>query len=209
MPTLLHLDSSPQGSSSITRRLTAEFVQTWRKTNPTGRVITRDLTATRLAPVDAAWIGAVHTPDTARTDAQKQGLTTSDALIAELEAADEYVLGVPMHNFSVPSTLKLWLDQIARAGKTFSYSSAGPAGLLKNKKATYIIATGGIYGVGTAGAALNFVEPYLRSVFAFLGVTDATFVTAGGAATVMQGKVDREVFLQPHIEAIQSKVASL
>jgi hypothetical protein len=111
-----------------------------------------------------------------------------------------------MHNFSVPSTLKLWIDQITWGGKTFTYTSAGPKGLLKNKKATFVVASGGFYGADTSMAALNFVEPYLRSTFGFLGVTDTIFINAGGGAAVRTGKTDRETFLQPHLEFIRAAV---
>ena len=98
----------------------------------------------------------------------------SESLIAELQQADEIVIGAAMHNFGIPSVLKLWIDQIARRGKTFSYGANGPEGLLKGKKATILISTGGVYSAGTPGAAMNFVEPYLRAVLGFLGVTDVS-----------------------------------
>lgn len=113
------------------------------------------------------------------------------------------MIGVPMHNFGVPSVLKLWIDQIARAGRSFAYVDGAPKGLLTGKKATLIIATGGVYDAQTQMASLNFVEPYLRSVFGFLGVTDATFLTAGGTAALNRG-LDREAFLAPHLEAVQT-----
>ncbi len=140
--------------------------------------------------VTPEWIGAAHTPEDSRTAAQRDILALSETLIAELQVADEYVLGVPMHNFSVPSVLKLWIDQIARAGKTFSYIDGVPAGLLKNKKATFLIASGGVYDAGTAMASFNFAEPYLRTVFGFLGVTNTSFIAAGGVAAVNFGKID-------------------
>ena len=121
-------------------------------------------------------MGAAYSPEAARTPQQKELLSLSDSLLAELEQADEYVFGVPMHNFGVPSVLKLWIDQISRVGRTFSYADGAPKGLLIDKKATFIIATGGIYDAQTKMASFNFVEPYLRSVFGFLGVTDATFL---------------------------------
>jgi len=204
MPTLLHIDSSPLGQRSISRSLSHEFVEQWKRLHPQGQVITRDLTATDLRPVDAEWIAAAYTPENGRTPRQIQVLSLSDALIAELEAADEYVFGVPMHNFSIPSTLKLWIDQVARTGKTFAYSSAGAAGLLKNKKATFLVASGGVYSPETQMASFNFVEPYLRSVFGFIGVTDTVFINAGGAAAINSGKTNREAFLQPHVESIRA-----
>ena len=113
-----------------------------------------------------------------------------------------------MHNFGVPSVLKLWIDQIARVGRTFSYADGRPKGLLIGKKVTFIIATGGIYDAQTQMASFNFVEPYLRSVFGFLGLTYATFLTAGGTMALNQGR-DRDAFLAPHLRAVQMQARSL
>jgi len=206
MPTLLHLDSSPLGEASVSRHLTSEFVKNWKKSNPGGKVITRDLTTSGLSALNGAWIGAAFTPKESRTPEQNEVLALSTTLLAELKEADEYVFGVPMHNFGVPGVLKLWIDQIARAGETFAYADGTPKGLLTGKKAHFLLATGGVYGAGTAMASFNFVEPYLRSVFAFLGVVDTSFQTAGGAAALNYG-ADRETFLLPHLEEIRAKFA--
>jgi FMN-dependent NADH-azoreductase len=208
MSTLLHIDSSPLYGRSVSRELTAAFVTQWKGSHPDGRVIDRDLNATPMPPINAAWVGAVYTAEQARTPQQKKLLSLSDSLLAELEQADEYVIGVPMHNFGVPSVLKLWIDQIARVGRTFSYAGGRPKGLIAGKKATFIIATGGIYDAQTQMASFNFVEPYLRSVFGFLGVTDATFLTAGGTSVLNQGQ-DRNAFLAPHLQAVQTHALTL
>jgi FMN-dependent NADH-azoreductase len=208
MSRLLHIDSSPLYGRSVSRELTAAFVTQWKGSHPDGKVVDRDLNATPIPPINAEWVGAVYTPAEARTPAQNELLALSDSLLAELEQADEYVIGVPMHNFGVPSVLKLWIDQIARVGRTFSYADGKPKGLLIGKKATFIIATGGIYDVQTQMGAYNFVEPYLRSVFGFLGVTDATFLTAGGTTALNQGH-DRHAFLAPHLQAVQTHAQSL
>ena len=202
--TLLHLDSSPMGEVSVSRHLTAEFVQNWKDANPNGTVIVRDTTVSAIPPVDAAWVGAVYTPEASLTAAQRETLALSDALVAELFAADEYVIGVPMHNFSIPSTLKLWIDQSARVNKTFSYATGAPVGLLTGKRATVLIATGGSYDAGTIMASYNHVEPYLRTVFGFLGVTDVTVLAAGGAAALNRG-ADRQAFLEPHVAAVRAQ----
>jgi FMN-dependent NADH-azoreductase len=198
MSTLLHIDSSPLYGRSVSRELTAAFVTQWKALHPDGRVIDRDLNATAMPPITAEWVGAVYTPEQARTPRQNELLSLSESLLA-----DEYVIGVPMHNFGVPSVLKLWIDQIARAGRTFSYGNGKPKGLIIGKEATFIIATGGIYDAQTQMAPFNFVEPYLRSVFGFLGVTDATFLTAGGTSALNQGH-DRNAFLAPHLQAVQT-----
>jgi FMN-dependent NADH-azoreductase len=192
------------GKHSISRKLTSEFAATWQKTHPDGKVISRDLTVTKLPVVNGVWIGAAHTPEDSHSPEQQEELAVSNKLIGELQLADEYVFGVPMHNFSIPSTLKLWIDQVARAGKTFSYGAEGPKGLLTGKKATLLVASGGVYEHGTAMASLNFVTPYLRAVFGFLGVTDVTIIAAEGTAQLMSGKVDPQTFLAPSLDKVQS-----
>ncbi|MBB5064045.1 FMN-dependent NADH-azoreductase [Granulicella mallensis] len=206
MPTLLHLDASPLGEASVSRHLTSEFVKNWKKANPEGKVITRDLTTSGLTSLTAPLIGAFFTPKESRTPEQNQLLVLSDSLVAEIKEADEYAIGAPMHNFGVPSVLKQWIDLIARAGETFAYIDGAPKGLLQGKKAHFLLATGGVYGAGSAMESFNFVEPYLRTVFGFLGVTDTSFQTAGGAASLNYG-ADREAFLLPHVEAIRARFA--
>ena len=208
MPTLLHIDSSPLYGRSVSRQLTGAFVTQWKASHPNGTVVDRDLNATSFRPITAEWVGAVYTPEEARTPQQKELLSLSDSLLAELQQADEYVFGVPMHNFGVPSALKLWIDQIARVGKTFTYADGTPKGLITGKKATFIIATGGIYDAQTQMASFNFVEPYLRSVFGFLGVTDATFLTAGGTTALNHGQ-DRDAFLAPHLQTVQTHAQAI
>jgi len=203
MPKLLHIDSSPLYGQSVSRQLTGAFVAQWKSSHADGKVVDRDLNATPIPPINAEWVGAVYTPEEARTPEQKQLLSLSDSLLTELEQADEYVIGVPMHNFSVPSVLKLWIDQITRVGKTFSYADGKPKGLIIGKKATFILATGGMYDAQTQMASFNFVEPYLRALFGFLGLTDTTFLTAGGTMALNHGQ-DRDAFLAPHLLAVQT-----
>jgi FMN-dependent NADH-azoreductase len=208
MSTLLHIDSSPLYGRSVSRQLTGAFVTQWKSSHPDGTVADRDLNSTAILPITAEWVGAAFTPEAERTPQQKELLALSDTLLAELEKADEYVFGVPMHNFGIPSVLKLWIDQIARVGKTFSYADGTAKGLLIGKKATFIIATGARYDVQTQMASFNFVEPYLRSVFGFLGVTDTTFLTAGGTTALNHGQ-DREAFLAPHLQAVQTHAQTI
>ena len=203
MATLLHLDSSPL-ATSVSRELTREFVENWKDAHPAAQVIYRDLAANPPKPVDQAWIYAAFTPVETRQPEQKALLAYSEESIAELQQADEYVFGVAMHNFSIPSVLKLWIEQVVRGGRTFAYGPNVPKGLLLGKKATILVATGGVYEAGTPTAALNFIDPYLSTILGFIGITDVTFVTAGGTAQLMSGKVDRGQFLQPHLEQVRS-----
>jgi FMN-dependent NADH-azoreductase len=206
MPTLLHLDASPL-ETSVSRELAREFATTWKTANPGGTILYRDLARLTPAPVNQAWIHAAYTPADAQTAEQKALLAPSDELIQELETADEIVIGVPMHNFSIPSSLKLWIDQIARAGRTFSYDANGAKGLLQNKKATLLVASGGVYSPESPAAALNFVDPYLKAVLGFLGITDVRIVSVGGVARLMSGAIDRSTLLGPALEQIRSSAA--
>jgi FMN-dependent NADH-azoreductase len=206
MSTLLQIDSSPLGTS-ISRELTREFATAWKSAHPAGTLIYRDLAAKAPPPIDAAWIQSAYTPVDSRSPGQNATLALSDELIAELERADEYVIGVAMHNFSIPSVLKLWIDQVARNGRTFAYGQNGPQGLLKGKKATVLAASGGVYSAGSPAAAMNFVDPYLQTVLGFIGVTEVKFITAGGAARLMSGTVDRASFLQPTLAQVRTLAA--
>ena len=121
-----------------------------------------------------SWVGANFTPDEARTAEQVQTLALSDTLIAELEAADTLVLGVPLYNFGVPAAFKAWIDLVARARKTFKYTENGPVGLLQDKKAYVVIASGGT----KSGSEIDFATGYMRHLLGFLGITDVTFIAA-------------------------------
>jgi FMN-dependent NADH-azoreductase len=203
MRKLLQIDSSPS-ANSVTRQLTREFATAWREKNPGGEVIHRDLNAKPPAPIDGAWIGASYSDPTTLTPEQKATLAFSEELVNELEQADEYVFGVAMHNFSIPAVLKLWVDQVARPGRTFSYSSAGPQGLLQGKKATVLVASGGVYAPGTPMAAMDSIEPQLRTFLGFLGVKDVEFIRAGGTAKLMSPTVDRQEFLRPVVDQVRA-----
>ena len=190
------------GDHSISRHLSAEFAREWRQMHPDGQIVQLDLTATDIAPITAEWVGAAYTPKDARSEAQRTLLAPSDEFIAQLRAADEYVLGVPMHNFTIPAKLRLWIDLVVRVGETFSYASGSPEGMLPGKRATFIVASGAVYGEGAAMASYNFVDPYLRTLFGFLGVQDVRLIAAGGAAGIRSGDIERDAFLQPPTEAI-------
>jgi FMN-dependent NADH-azoreductase len=173
---LLQIDSSAR-TTSVTRRLTTKFAEEWRKNQPGGEVIQRDLSATTFPQITDDW-NATHLEDSKMTPAQRSYLSTSDALIQELEAADTVVIGAPMYNFTIPSSLKAWIDQIVRLGKTVGYGPNGPQGLLANKKVVVITSRGGDYEKGTPKQAFDFQEPYLRHILGFIGLTDVTFIHA-------------------------------
>jgi FMN-dependent NADH-azoreductase len=189
MNTLLIINSSPR-RNSVSRRLTQHFAGEWKATHPDTRVIERDLAADTLPFVTESWIQASYTPPDQRTPEQQQALQLSDALIEELVAADVIVFGVPIHNFSIPASLKAWLDLIVRAGRTFSYSERGPKGLLPEGK--QVVA----YAEGSPVAAFDFQVPYLKKILGFIGLNDVIFVDAdkqGLAAETAQQSIDNAV----------------
>jgi FMN-dependent NADH-azoreductase len=173
---LLHIDSSILGSQSASRELGAAWVEAWRIGHPGAEITYRDVVGDPLphlsGEVVATRFGAV-----AQSPEVRKLLDQDEAVLAEFLAADVVVIGAPMYNFSVPSQLKAWIDRIAVAGKTFRYTEKGPEGLVKGKKVVVISSRGGIYSSGPA-ASFDHQESYLRSVFAFLGVTDVEFIRA-------------------------------
>jgi len=173
---LLQVDSSAR-AGSVTRRLTAKFADDWKANHPTGEVMRRDLSITTLPLITDDW-NATHIEPSKLSPSQRSYLSTSDALIEEVVAADIVVIGAPMYNFTIPSLLKAWIDQVVRIGKTVTYSSQGPQGLLGNKKVVVITARGGAYEKNTPKEKFDFQEPYLRHIFGFVGIRDVTFVHA-------------------------------
>jgi FMN-dependent NADH-azoreductase len=127
-----------------------------------------------------AALAASMTPAATRSPAERQAAALADALVEEVEAADVIVLAVPMYNFSIPSTLKAWIDHIARAGRTFRYGATGPEGLLKGRKVSIITGRGGIYSGNSLAKGMDFQEPYLRAMLGFLGLDDVSFIHVEG-----------------------------
>ncbi|MEO1322597.1 MAG: NAD(P)H-dependent oxidoreductase [Pseudomonadota bacterium] len=169
---ILHINASARTNGSISRSLSQAVVDTISSADTA--VVTRDIGTSPLPLLNETWVGANFTPDDARTPEQREALALSDALIAELEAADTLVLGVPIYNFGVPAAFKAWIDLIARARKTFKYTENGPVGLLEGKKAYLVIASGGT----PSGSDIDFATPYIRHVLGFVGIHDVSVVAA-------------------------------
>jgi FMN-dependent NADH-azoreductase len=178
MKTLLQLTSSLFSGDGQSSRLAENFVARWKGANPDGLVIVRDLARSPVPHLDAARFGAFLAKPESRTAEQSAVIRYSDALIDELRRADVIVLGLPMYNFGVPSTLKAYFDHIARAGVTFRYTEKGAIGLLSGKQA-YVLATrGGKY----AGTPFDLETGFVRQFLAFLGIADVEFIYAEGLA---------------------------
>lgn len=181
MAHLLHIDSSPRGVRSHSRRMTREFVEAWQQTHPTVTVTYRDVGRQPVPHVDEPWIVAAYTPEEQRTPELREALRVSDRLIDELIAADILVVGSPMYNFSVPSTFKAYIDQIVRIGRTFALDPEDAENpykpLLYGKKMFVITARGASgFGPGDRYGHMNHQDPYLRVAFGFIGITDITFI---------------------------------
>ena len=178
MTTLLQINSSVFSTGGQSTKLADHFVTTWKKANPTGRVVSRDLAANPIPHLGGETVGAYFTPAESRNEAQKAAIALSDELVAEIQAADTIVIGAPMYNFNIPSVLKAYFDHIARAGITFKYSEQGPVGLLTGKKVVVFSTRGGLY----AGTPNDVETPFVRQFLGFLGMTDVSFVYAEGLA---------------------------
>jgi FMN-dependent NADH-azoreductase len=196
MPTLLVINSSPR-RESVSRRLTQHFVKEWKDLIPQTKIIERDLVAERLPLLDESWIQAAYTPEAQQTPEQRKLLELSDTLVAEIMSADSIVLGVPMHNFSIPASLKAWIDLIVRAGKTFSYGSDGPKGLVASgKKVFAIVSSGGSYAPDSPAGVMDFQAPYLQKILGFIGLTEVTFIHADKqafGAEAAQQSIDKAI----------------
>jgi FMN-dependent NADH-azoreductase len=168
----MKIDSSARVNGSFGRALTDQVVEKLKAENADASVIVRDVGQQSIPHVNADWLAANYTPADERTSANKQVLAQSDALIAEIQASDILVIGCPIYNFSVPASLKAWIDQVCRAGVTFRYSPDGPVGLLEGKRAVIVITSGGTAMDGPA----DFATGYLRHVLSFIGITDVAVI---------------------------------
>jgi len=190
---VLRIESSARGDESVSRALTAAVIDALAAAGPV-TVTVRDLGAAPVPVIGPDWVAANATDPSARTPDQRAALAISDALVAEMRAADVIVIGLPVYNFGPPSVLKAWIDQVARARETFRYTADGPEGLLKGKRAILAMASGGT----AVGSPIDFATPYLRHVLGFLGITDVAVVAA-----------DRHTRSKDRIDAARAAAAAL
>ncbi|MCI0995816.1 FMN-dependent NADH-azoreductase [Pseudomonas corrugata] len=176
---LLHIDSSILGDNSASRQLSREVVEAWKAAEPDVVVTYRDLAADAISHFSAQTLVAAGTSAELRDAAQQHEADLSAATLAEFLAADAVVIAAPMYNFTVPTQLKAWIDRIAVAGQTFSYTEAGPQGLCGGKKLVIVSTSGGLHAGQPSGVGH---EDYLKLLFGFLGITDIEIVRAEGLA---------------------------
>lgn len=178
---ILRIITSTNGDTSFSNQLSNAVIEKLTATNPDTEVKTLDLTKTPLPYLTNSHISAVYAPEETHTQEQSEALKYSNEAIETLLESDIIVIGVPLYNFGIPAVLKGWIDQVARAGKTFSYSADGPKGLVTDKKVYLSIASGAIFSEGPY-KSYDFSESYLRTVFGFLGMTDVTTFRVEGTA---------------------------
>ncbi|MBA1196930.1 FMN-dependent NADH-azoreductase [Pseudomonas plecoglossicida] len=176
MSHVLIIESSARQQDSVSRQLTRDFIQQWQAAHPGDQINLRDVAANPLPHLNADLLGGWMKPAEQRSMPEQEAFERSNQLTDELLAADVLVMAAPMYNFTIPSTLKAWLDHVLRAGITFKYTPTGPQGLLQGKRAIVLTARGGIH----AGAGSDHQEPYLRQAMAFIGIHDVEFIHAEG-----------------------------
>lgn len=181
MSSILLVTSSPRGADSLSTKIASEFVDKLKAQNPVATVAHRDLGTNPIAHLDTVTTSAIKKQPADRTADEAAAVVESDALTAELLAADTVVLATGLINFNIYSTLKSWIDNVARAGLTFRYTAEGPEGLAKNKKVYIVLSAAGVYSEGPA-MAMNHAVPYLKTVLAFMGMTDVEVIYVEGTA---------------------------
>ncbi|SFI60673.1 FMN-dependent NADH-azoreductase [Phyllobacterium sp. CL33Tsu] len=181
MSSILLVTSSPRGAASHSTRVATELAQKLQAKTPGSAIVKRDLASQPLPHIDADYSSGIYTPVESRSERQQSVVGVSDAIVDELFAADSIVIATGLINFNISSTLKAWVDHIARAGKTFSYGAEGPKGLVTGKKVYIVIASGGVYSSGPA-AAFDHAVPYLKTALGFLGMTDVEVIRIEGVA---------------------------
>jgi FMN-dependent NADH-azoreductase len=180
MTKILYLKTSPRGDASYSNRVAAHVVDELRNAHPGASVTERDLAQEQPAHIDQQFLSALGTPEEQRGKTEQARVTHADTLIGELKAADVIVVSVAMINFAIPSTLKAWIDQVARSGQTFRYDQTGkPQGLVTGKRVILVQAHGGQY-CGTQAQSIDFVTPYLRHMLGFMGMSDIETIHVEG-----------------------------
>ena len=214
MSKLLHIDSSILGGNSVSRQLTAQIVASWRAAHPATQVTYLDLAVDTPSHLSADSLGFRMPAGTATLSetAQREN-AISEALVSQFLAADVVVIGAPLYNFSIPTQLKAWIDRIAQAGRTFTYTDKGPVGLAGGKTIIVASTRGGMYSTSDAGNAMEHQESYLKTIFGFFGVTDVRFVRAEGLAMGEAGKAaalaaaELDILAQTQTAANQAQAA--
>ncbi len=205
MSRLLVIETSPRGNASISRQLTRRFVDQWRAAHAGGEIVLRDLAETALPHVTAPWLQAYFTPPDRQSPEMQAALRQSDELVAELLAADHLVIATPVYNYNVPAALKAWFDHVVRKGRTLGFDGKG---LLEGKKATVLIASGGVHSEGSPMRDRDIAATWLRLILNVIGISDVTIVAGGGAKAVDMGEATMEDFIGRHATTIEAAASA-
>jgi FMN-dependent NADH-azoreductase len=201
MPKLLVVEASPRGEYSISRNLMKMFVEQWKTAHPGGEIVERDLAKSDLPYVNQPWLGASLTPLEKHTPEITDVLRVSNELVAELLAADHIAISTPVYNYNIPANLKSYVDHIVRKGLTLGM---GGEGLVRGKKCTVLMASGGVYTEGSPIRDRDIATIYLRLILKVIGIEEVTFVAAGGSKVVDLGERSRDEFLRTFEPAVMS-----
>lgn len=204
MTKLLVVETSARGDSSISRHMTRRFLAHWQATHPGSEIVERDLAKTDLAFITAPWLQAYFTPPGQQSAEAKEALRLSDELVAELLAADEIVISTPVYNYNVPASLKAWVDHIVRKGMTLGFDGKG---MVTGKKATVLLASGGVYTEGSPIRDRDIARHYLKLILNVIGITDVTIVAGGGAKAVDLGEESMDSFIGKHDASLKQATA--
>ncbi|TDH34242.1 FMN-dependent NADH-azoreductase [Pseudohoeflea suaedae] len=202
MTNILVVNSSALGPHSVSKALVDSTVEKLKVSSPDAKIVVRDVGASPIPHMTAD--NVVPEPE---TEGQKAARKLSDDVIGEVQDADIIVIGAPMYNFGIPSTLKAWFDHLLRAGVTFRYTEAGPEGLLKGKRAIVVLSRGGLYSEGPL-QVLDAQEPHLNALLGFVGITDVTYVRAEKLAFSPEDREASIANAQTEVHAVASKVAA-
>jgi FMN-dependent NADH-azoreductase len=178
---ILHIISSPRKGASASIQLANGIIDKLQAAHPGSNVVVHDLATNPFPHLEEAHLQSFFTPAEGRSSEQQEAVKHSDNAIQEIKDADVIVIGAPLYNFGIPSTLKAWIDHIARAGVTFKYVDGAPQGLITGKKVYVALASGGVYSEGAA-AGYDFIPSYMKAILGFLGMSDVTVVRAEGLA---------------------------
>lgn len=186
MTHVLHIDTSPRLDRSHSRSLAREFLEQWKMHHPDASITYRDLARHPVPYIDETWVAAEFTPANEYTPELATAIALSDELVDEFLVADHYVLSTPMYNFGIPAVLKSYIDYIVRPRRTFAATENGFKGLVTDKKMILVQARGSDFRPGSTYDAVNFQEPYLKTVFGFIGITDIQVINANGLNTTLR-----------------------
>ncbi|HET8850024.1 MAG TPA: NAD(P)H-dependent oxidoreductase [Marinobacter sp.] len=205
MAVVLLVETSPRISNSVSRNLSSEFVNEWKKKNPDDSVVVRDLSSTSIPYITEDWLQAYFTPTEDQTSEMRDALALSDELVNELINCDHLVISTPVYNYNVPAKLKSWFDSIVRKGITLGFDGKG---LLKNTKATVLLASGGVYSPGSPIQDRDIAQRYLKLILNVLGIEDVALIAGEGAKSVDLGEISMDSFVARFESQVNDRLSS-